>query len=187
MKKSLLVAGLVAPLLLLAADRLNVKTGLWEIITATEMHGLPPIPPEALAKMTPDQRAQMTALLKKRQGEGPRVDKSQECITEEDLDEPFRGRKDCQSKVVKSSATLQDIEIVCGGEHPGKGLLHIEMPTPDSMKGTLEITAGSGAQTMTIKSQLTGRWLGADCKAQADTDDQDTEEESKPNKGPKNK
>jgi hypothetical protein len=157
--------GLAISLTALAADRLNVRTGLWEITTSTEISGMPQLPAEVLANMTPEQRAQLAAVLGGN-GKGPRVDKNQECVTEKDLEEPFKAqdRKECQSTVVKSSATQQDISLVCTGEHPAKGKLHVETPTPESMRGTIEIVAGDGDQPMTIKSKLTGKWLGKECK-----------------------
>ena len=44
-----------------AADKiqsLNLKVGLWEVTHTTSLTGTPPIPPEMLAKMTPEQRAE---------------------------------------------------------------------------------------------------------------------------------
>jgi len=161
MKKMLLVTGLLIPLLSLAADRLNVKTGLWEITTKTEMHGTPAIPPDVLAKMTPEQRAKMTAMFASHAAT-PTVHKRQECVTQQDLEQPFHDvdRKECQATVVKGSATQQDIKVVCSGEQPSTGTLHIETPTPESMKGLFDISAGE----MRINTQLSGRWLGASCK-----------------------
>jgi len=40
---------------------LNVKTGLWEM--TVQLHGLPPIPNDALARLPPAQRAKMEAML----------------------------------------------------------------------------------------------------------------------------
>ena len=43
-----------------AADRyqpLDVKTGLWEVTTTVSTSGQMPIPPDLLAKLTPEQRA----------------------------------------------------------------------------------------------------------------------------------
>jgi hypothetical protein len=162
----LLVAFLTAPLLALAADRLNVKTGLWEITSVTEMQGMPQLPPEVMKNLTPEQRATMAAALGNGAGQGPRVDKNKECITEEDLDEPFHAedRKECKSTVVKTSAREQEITLVCGGDYPAKGKLHIQTPTPETMKGTFEMTMGGGERPMSIKSKLTGRWLEATCK-----------------------
>ena len=47
-----------------AADpAFDVKTGLWEVTSTGSMSGAPPIPQDALARMTPEQRAQMEAAM----------------------------------------------------------------------------------------------------------------------------
>ena len=38
-------------------EPLNVKTGLWEVTTTVSTSGQMPIPPDLLAKLTPEQRA----------------------------------------------------------------------------------------------------------------------------------
>lgn len=54
-----LCVGFIAALPAPAADNtpLKVKPGLWEMTSDSERSGAPPIPPEALAKMSPEQRA----------------------------------------------------------------------------------------------------------------------------------
>ena len=53
----------------------NIKTGLWEMSETHTMTGMPPmsIPPEALARMTPEQRAQMEEHMKNSMGGGPKT------------------------------------------------------------------------------------------------------------------
>ena len=65
------IAGLGAVVLAVAADsakpadpiKLNIKLGLWEIATQANISGAPPIPEDALAKMSPEQRAHMQAAI----------------------------------------------------------------------------------------------------------------------------
>ena len=45
-------------------EPLHIKTGLWEV--SIKMNGTIPIPPEALAKMPPEQRAKIEERLKSR-------------------------------------------------------------------------------------------------------------------------
>jgi hypothetical protein len=76
-------AALLCPLSAWAADDIrpfDAKTGLWETTSTMEMPGMPSmpampqIPPEQLAKMSPQQRAQVEAMLKARGGAAsPRV------------------------------------------------------------------------------------------------------------------
>lgn len=165
MKRALVVAALMLPLLVLAADRLNVKTGLWEVTSITLMQGAPPIPADVLAKMSPEQRAKMEAMFASR-AEKPRTHVSKECITEEDLQEPFKPdqEENCTTKVVKSSANSQEFELNCTGKHVSHGTMRIDTPTPESMTGKLQVEIENEGKAMTLNTQLKGRWLGASCK-----------------------
>ena len=169
MKRTLVAAGLMLPLLALAADLLNVKTGLWEITSTTLMQGAPPIPAEVLAKMSAEQRAQMEAMFASR-ADKPRTHVSKECVTEEDLQEPFKPDEDenCTRKVIKSSATAQEFELSCTGKHLSHGTMRVDAPTPQSMTGKLEVQIENEGKTMTLHTQLKGRWLGASCKGADD-------------------
>ncbi len=75
-------------LTLFAADKitpLNVKEGLWEITVTHSMSGMPAmpsIPPDALAKMPPEQRARIEAMMKG----GASTDVHKDCITKEKLE-----------------------------------------------------------------------------------------------------
>lgn len=162
----LIAAGLLVPVLAFAADRLNVKTGLWEMATTIETQGMPPMPADVLAKMTPEQRAKMEAMLQSRAAAGPRTHTYKECITEKDLTEPFKKKGDdekCTRKVLKSSSTSQEVEMLCTGEHPYGGKMIINTPTPESMNGVVDMHLPGG---MTAKTQMKGRWLNASCKGE---------------------
>src|SRR5258708_40299104 len=95
MKSILLISiALLAPLTTWAAEDIKPfdrKPGLWETTSTTEMSGMPgmpagmpQIPPEQLAKMTPQQRAQVEAMLKSRMGAAggaPQSNTSKVCLT----------------------------------------------------------------------------------------------------------
>jgi len=168
MKKSIVSAALLIPALAFAADRLNVKTGLWEITTLTATQGIPELPAEVKGKMTPEQRAKLAAVFQS-SAASPHRNVSKECITEKDLEQPFKPNDDgnCTSTVVKSTGTSQEINVSCTGEHASSGKMRISTPTSESMTGDLEFQAGNGGE-MTIKTQIKGRWLGASCKGAAD-------------------
>jgi hypothetical protein len=164
-KSSFIFTGLALSSLVFAAERLNVKTGLWEITASTVTQGVPPIPAEVLSKMTAEQRAQLEGVFGSGEGK-PHTHTSKECVTEEDLAQPFsaNGDKNCVSTVVKSTSTSQEVDVSCRGEIGGKGKLRINTPTPESMTGDFEIQAGGGGEAMTIRTQLKGRWLSGSCK-----------------------
>jgi Protein of unknown function (DUF3617) len=71
-----------------AADlhALEVKPGQWETTTTGQMTGVPAIPPEVLAKLTPEQRAKMESAMGAR-GAKPIVSTS--CRTKEKLAEAW--------------------------------------------------------------------------------------------------
>ena len=103
----LALACLSMPLLAPAADRLNVKLGLWEVTTVTQMNGVLPMPKELMDKLTPEQRAKIAADAKANASQPPEKDTSRECITQKDLDEPFRSAnaEQCVTSVVSTSRT----------------------------------------------------------------------------------
>lgn len=166
--KAAVLACASLPLLASAAEQLNVKPGLWEITSVTRMSGVPPLPRELMDKMTPQQRAEMAA-----EASAPSKDTSRECITQKDLERPFQSAstEDCKQTIVTTTRTSQKARLVCSGEHQGSGMLRIATPTPETMNGTLDLKVGEGADAFTIKGQLSGRWLDADCGDEADDED----------------
>src|ERR1700749_2586712 len=98
---------LLPPVLGAAADKLNVKLGLWEITTVSETSGTPPLPKDLLERMTPEQRQQFDAAIGAQAG--GRTDVRKACITAKDLEHPFGANDDrqCKSTVVSGSSTAQ--------------------------------------------------------------------------------
>jgi hypothetical protein len=156
-----------------AAEALNVKLGLWEVTALTETRGMPPLPKELLNKLTPEQRRKMEADIKAEQAKGPDKDTSRECITQKDLEQPFESAntKECKQTIVTTTRTSQEVRIACTGGMPGSGVFKVSAPSPERMNGTLDLTLGQGAESMTIKAQMQGRWLAADCGDEADDED----------------
>jgi hypothetical protein len=177
MRLSIAVA-LLVPIVASAADRLNVKTGLWEITATTEMSGMPPLPKELLDQMPAEQRAQLESQIKQAAGGEATTETSRECISERDLEKPFESAnpEDCKQQIVKSTRTMQEVKLTCTGEYQGSGNLRIHTPTPETMTGDMDVSVGDGSTTMTVKAKIKGRWLGADCGEEADDEDEDNEE-----------
>lgn len=90
------------------ADSFNAKPGAWEM-THTGLSSGMLVPPEALAKMPPEQRANFEQAMQARAGQsGSRAIKS--CVTKEDLDQNriITGEEDeeqpeCATKVLSKS------------------------------------------------------------------------------------
>ncbi|HKU16863.1 MAG TPA: DUF3617 domain-containing protein [Steroidobacteraceae bacterium] len=159
--------------LAVAADRLDIKPGLWEITSTHNISGVPPLPKELEGKVTPEQRAAMETAFRKEAEKGPQTDTERECITRKDVDQPFHvaDGKDCTQTIVRTTRTTQEVRLACTGEFKGHGVLRVTTPTPETMTGTLDLQLGDSKDAMTVKSQLQGRWLGPDC---GDEDDEDS-------------
>jgi hypothetical protein len=178
------VAAVVAPLVATSADKLNVRTGLWEITSVSQIAGMPPLPKEMLDKMTPEQRKQMEQAMQQETAKGPRTDTDRECITQKDIEHPFENAeddKDCQRTIVQTTRTSQEVRLTCTGQRKGSGTFRVSTPTPETMTGVLDLRMGEGNNIMTVKSQLKGRWIGPDCgdedDEEDDSGDQDEREE----------
>jgi hypothetical protein len=167
---------LTVSLLASSAERLNIKTGLWEITSTTQMSGTPQLPKELTANLTPQQRAKMEADFKAA-SKDPKKDVDRSCITQKDVENPFHGASEnCKQSIIHTTRTTQEVRLVCAGEPKGSGFIRINTPTPETMTGVMDIKMGEGADALTLKANLTGRWLGADCGEEADTDSDDSED-----------
>src|SRR5215216_5859975 len=96
-----------------AADKLEVKPGLWEITSSHHITGIPPMPKEWQEKVTPEQRAAMETAFKKESERGPQTDTERECISKEKAERPFDvgDAKDCTQKVVRTTRTTQEVHL----------------------------------------------------------------------------
>jgi hypothetical protein len=154
--------GLVGATVARADDKFDVKLGLWEVTSTTEMSGMPPID---TSKLTPEQRARLEAAMKARQGTQTRTSKS--CLTKEKLEkELFPVDKDdgsCKRTVISSSRTLREEKFECADRNKMTGHLRFEAASRERVNGTVQMKAGEGAQVMTGNSTLKAKWLGADC------------------------
>lgn len=169
LKAVVMVAG-CAPLVAFGADRLNIKTGLWEIKSILQTSGVLPLPKALLDTLTPEQRAKMAADMKAEAAKGPSSETTRECITDKDLEQPFSSAntKECRQNVVSTSRTAQEVRIVCDGEIKGGGVMKVNSPTPETMTGSIDLKVGEGPDAFSMKGKLIGRWLGADCGDEAD-------------------
>jgi hypothetical protein len=158
--------GLVSMLPALAADNtpVKVKPGLWEITADIEHSGVPPLPPEVLARLTPEQRAK----LEQHQQAGPHHSVTKRCITQADVDkgfEPMAGmeRANCTRTVTSSTPTLRAGRLVCTGEPSGAGNYRFEARSAEAIVGNWDATMSRGDKAMTMKGAMQGKWLGSDC------------------------
>lgn len=154
---------LLAPVVALGGDSMDVKLGLWEISTSTDVQGMT-IPPKVLDKMSPEQRARLTATMQKHAG-ASKPHLAHSCVTAEDLKHgAFRAAEDkdernCKTRITAQTRTLQEATVVCTGEESRTTRMKIEVIDRDHIKGTIENTTENGKTTV----QLTGKWVRATC------------------------
>ena len=139
---------------------LNVKTGLWEM--TVQLGGPLPLPSDALARLPPEQRAKMEAML----GALAQPHTAKTCITKEKLSrgalEAGENNGPCRRTVVSNSSNALDLRVECKMDETTMSTnLHLEAPTPEVLKGVSVITRGNRPGTTT--GTIQGRWLGADC------------------------
>ena len=165
----LLVVAFLAPLAGWAADPvpMDVKLGLWESTVTTQM-GMPALPAELLAKLTPEQRAKMEAAMQGRGGGGSRTDSTKHCMTKETLSEALslgeNKSQNCKRTLVSSTGAKQVIHVECASATmTTSGDLQFEAVNRETIKGSMVMNAGQGGRGMSTKMEFTSKWLGADC------------------------
>jgi hypothetical protein len=155
-----------------ATDHINIKPGLWEVTTSRNSTGTPMTSEQksqkdaAMAKMSPEMRAQVEAMQKDRKAKQGQAHVIKSCVTQEDLNNPnfFDGGSNCTRKVLKSTSTMQEVQVSCTmGTHTSNGTIHIEAPTPVAWTGTMDTTMVVSGRDMKAQTNMSGKWLGADC------------------------
>ncbi len=171
MRTRLLIGMLLVALAAFAGDklqRLNVRTGQWEVTTTINTQGQLPISPELLARMSPEQRARMQARMNAQPGQRSRTITHKDCVTEKELEraELFstKPNQECTQNIVSSSSIAAEIHIVCEAEGmKGEGTVKIQVLSPESTKGSSHMTGSGGGHTMTSDSTFTAKWVSASC------------------------
>lgn len=156
------------------AEKLDVKLGLWEMTSVMRFSGMPPLPKSLLERMTPEQQASMREELKAAAEQEPEPEVSSECVRQGDLDRPFKpaASEHCTQTLVRSTRNIQEMRLECTGAIKGSGLLRIAAPTPETMTGEFDLKAGEGPDAFSLKGTIKGRWLGPDCGAEEDDEDE---------------
>jgi uncharacterized protein DUF3617 len=167
--KVLLALIVLSSLGLWAADGvtpLNVKEGLWENTVTRSMTGMPnmpAIPPEALAKMPPEQRARVEAMMKG----GATTDVRKECVTKEKLEKRSAfsdNRGDCTRTVVNSTGSKLEVKFHCEEKQASTdGTLVLEALSSDNVKGTMHSVTNTHGQTMNMDFTFSSKYLGPAC------------------------
>ena len=167
MKRFVLAVVVIAGYAALAADKiqpLNVKLGLWETTSTTQMSGMPPIPPEALAHLTPEQRAKIEASMG---AEGqPKTHTTKSCMTKEKMEKAMFGeeRQNCKRTVVTSTGSKAEVRLDCDQQGmKTSGTVRVDAVDSENVKGSVKAESTGGGNTMKVNSNFTSKWLSADC------------------------
>lgn len=155
---------------LCAGDKLqplDVRTGLWETTVTHSMTGMPPIPPEMLAKMTAEQRARMEQAMKARSAGGPTTTTTKSCITKEKLEKQAafgEDRKECTRTVLTSSSSRIEMKVHCVDKQmTSDGTFKIEALNSESVKGTMHLVESGSGHSMNRDFTIASRYLGPAC------------------------
>jgi len=170
MRNQLFLALIVfGSLTLCATDNItpfNVKEGLWEVTVSHSMSGMPAtpnIPPDALAKVPPEQRARVEAMMKG----GPSTDVRKECVTKEKLEKHSafsNNRGDCTRTVVTSTASKLEVKFHCEEKQSSSdGTFLMEAMGSDDVKGTMHMVSNSNGHTMNMDFTIASKYLGPAC------------------------
>jgi uncharacterized protein DUF3617 len=151
----------------------NIKPGLWEVTVTPKMSGEMPIPDDQLAKMTPDQRAKIEAMMK---GAGSKPHVYKDCMTPEKIAKGFemeRGADEqaCKRNVISSTASELTLHDECN--HTNRKTVsdvHFEFKSGTQLSGKLHIVTTASGKSMTVDSTVEGKFVTVSCGAVKDAE-----------------
>jgi uncharacterized protein DUF3617 len=144
---------------------LNVRTGLWESTVSTTSSEHMPLPAELLSRLTPEQRAKFEARMKENTASKTRTSVQKDCETKEKLaEQPFSNQKECKQTIVNSTSTKAEVKMTCQfADVRSSGVMHIDALSPESVKGSGQMTSNGGGNTMTVNTSFSAKWIGPSC------------------------
>lgn len=156
---------------------MNVKTGLWQSTSTITVTGSLGLPPEVLAKMTPEQKARYEAAMQAQAGGHSSTHTEKSCLTQKDLTtDPF-AQKDsddenihCHGTLLSSTSTDIVLQETCSGEATMNYTMKIHAADSEHATGTGTGTATMGGHTMNSSVKFQSTWIGATCPADANHD-----------------
>jgi len=145
---------------------LNVRPGLWETTTTFKTSGAPPIPPEALARLTPEQRARVEERMRANSAGSTSTDTTKHCVTKEDLEKSDfgQGKGECTYTIQTSTSTEAKGKYSCNMEGMKvNGAVDITAPDSEHIKGSSQGSLSGNGRTMNVETTFTSKFLGASC------------------------
>jgi hypothetical protein len=146
---------------------LNIRLGLWEITTNMQRTGQMGLPPDMLAKLTPEQRARYEERLKAQGANANRTTTRKNCVTKEKMEKNSMfddNRAECKRTVVTSTGSRMEVRAECDKQGMKMTIvMAAEALDSGNIKGTMHMTSSGGERSMEMESTFTGKWIGAAC------------------------
>jgi hypothetical protein len=148
-----------------AAD-VNVRPGLWELTTSSELLKLVPY-------IQPDQMQQLMNLAKQNGFELPQIQNgaasSRVCITPEmaaqkNFPQVYHGQSGCTSKNAARTGNSYKMDVVCTGPNlKGNGKAEGTFTSPESLSARTEFEGVVQGAPVNERADISGRWINASC------------------------
>ena len=170
MRKTLIGLTLIAPLLasIANADETNMRPGLWQITTSSDLLRLAPHIPA-------DQMQNIKDLAKEYGLEMPQIENgaaiSQTCITQEMVNQKtlpnfYNTEFGCTSKNATRIGNSYKVDFVCANtDLKGSGTAAGTITSPESFTGQTNFAGEAQGNPVKEKADINGKWINASCGA----------------------
>lgn len=140
------------------------KAGLWEVSTKMNLGAAMP----AMPAMTPEQQAMMKQMGIEVPTVGGGAITTKQCVTaaqaaEDIIPPPGDAADGCRTSAPVVSGNTTSVTITCDGNMKGSGKASITHNGDSAYTGTFTMKGTAEGQPVDIKSDFSGKWLGADC------------------------
>jgi hypothetical protein len=156
-----------ATVVLAAGVSLDLAPGLWQFSIAGSASGVPVIPPEAMARMKPEQRVMLQAMLIALIAQANTPHTVRMCITLDQLRAGFDPNRlsypGCSHDMSSGAIGHLDMQLECTGKEPLDARLRLDAINQRTVEGDLKVDAGRGPDRLSVRQSVRGRWLGKDC------------------------
>jgi hypothetical protein len=146
---------------------LNVKTGQWQTTVLVNSGGSLAMPSGYMAKLTPEQRAQVESSMKRASQPKTTTRTNQDCVTQDEINQgnPFKSDdKQCTQKVLSSTSSTLNVEQDCVQDSMStKTVMSLEAINPELVKGTGTVAITSEGHTFTSNLNFTSTWMSSSC------------------------
>jgi len=170
MKLAISAVALLAAAGVLAQPQVQRKPGLWEVQSKHSSPGMPNMD-EMMAKVPPEQRAQVEQMMKQRGGGmGGAPNNFRYCLTPERAAKEMVPASDpdsrCEHKMGKRSANEARFSFSCkakdGSTVEGEGRAFDVSPESYALEMNMKMVRDGTPMQMRMEQK--GRWLGKDCQ-----------------------